>query len=392
MQNKTNRYHIDYFLISVLILLAVLSVFTLYTIQPYLPPAIKETKFYLKQGTWFILGGLMIYLMMILDYDRYRKLTWYLYGVGLALLLGLQFNIPSPLVLTLNNATSWYSIPKLGTIQPGEFMKVFLIIALSHVITSHNEKRKSPFIKDDLWLLVKILTVAIPPTLLVAMQPDLGTALVYLSITGFLILVSGIRWRILFAILGLIFVTAGILFGIFFLFPGLFKLVEESIFSHALERFYGWLAPEQYANSYGLQLIRAMLSIGSGQLFGKGIMNLEIYIPERHTDMIFTAIAEQLGFIGGSLVVMLFFLLIYRIIHISLECKDPFGGYLGAGTAGMITYQVVQNIGMSLQLLPITGLPLPFLSYGGSSLIAYMMAIGLVLNVRSRTQNFMFDS
>ncbi|TCT22399.1 cell division protein FtsW (lipid II flippase) [Melghiribacillus thermohalophilus] len=392
MNNNQNRYYADYFLIVILVFLAVISIFTLYTIQPALPPDISNTKFYVRQALWFIIGGVFIGMMMILDYDWYRKLSWYLYGIGVLLLLGLALNIPASLVLTLNHSTSWYSIPHVGTIQPGEFMKVFLIITLGHVITSHHEKRKTPQVRDDLWLLIKILIIALPPVGLVVIQPDLGTALVYLSITAVLILISGIRWRILFAVAGIILVVTGAALGLFYLFPGIIKQLEDSIFSHALERFYGWLAPEQHADSYGMQLIQAMLSIGSGQLFGKGMMNLEVYIPERHTDMIFTAIAEQFGFIGGSVVVMVFFLLIYRIIHISLACKDPFGSYLGAGTAGMITYQIVQNIGMSIQLLPITGLPLPFISYGGSSLIAYFMAMGLVMNVRSRHKVFMFDT
>ncbi len=133
-----------------------------------------------------------------------------------------------------------------------------------------------------------------------------------------------------------------------------------------------------------------MLAIGSGQLFGKGVSDMQVEVPERHTDMIFTAVAEQFGFIGSSVVVILFFLLIYRLIHIAVQSNDSYGSYLVTGIVGMFAYQIFQNIGMSIQLLPITGLPLPFLSYGGSSTLTYMLAIGIVLNVHSRTKEYMF--
>lgn len=134
------------------------------------------------------------------------------------------------------------------------------------------------------------------------------------------------------------------------------------------------------------------MAIGSGELYGKGLGNLQVYLPEAHTDFIFGVIAEQFGFVGSSIVVSLFFLLVYRMVHIALESNDLYGSYLCAGVAGMITFQVFQNIGMTIGLLPITGLPLPFISYGGSSLATYMLAIGLVLNVHSRTRKFMFAS
>src|SRR5699024_8408083 len=137
--------------------------------------------------------------------------------------------------------------------------------------------------------------------------------------------------------------------------------------------------PEQYLES-GYQLILTMRAIGSGQLLGKGINNMEVYVPEKHTDMILTAIGEQFGFFGVSFLIIIYFLLIYRLLHIALMSNDKYGSYLVTGLIGMFTYQIFQNIGMSIQLLPITGLPLPFLSYGGSSTLTYMFAIAIALN------------
>src|SRR5699024_4170055 len=165
--------------------------------------------------------------------------------------------------------------------------------------------------------------------------------------------------------------------------------LEEAVFNHVQSRFYGWLYPEKFSDS-GYQLVYAMLAIGSGQLFGIGLGDMELYVPEKHTDMIFTAISGQFGFIGASIVIALFFLLIYRLIHVAILSNDRYGSYLVTGIIGLFAYQIFQNIGMSIQLLPITGLPLPFLCYGGSSTLTYMLAIGIALNVHSRTRTFMF--
>ncbi|MCP8615599.1 FtsW/RodA/SpoVE family cell cycle protein [Salirhabdus salicampi] len=392
MIDKKQPMKVDYFLICIVIILGIISCFTLYTIQPFLPPSIVGTKFYLRQSIWYVVGATVIAVFMLVDYEHLRRLSWVLYSIGILLLAGL-FILPAPIVLTLNNATSWYSIPGLNlTFQPGEFMKLLYIITISHVITAHNEKRKKRLFRDDIWLIVKISLIALPPILLVAIQPDLGTALVLSAITAFLILVSGIRWSILITIFSVFIIIIASLISLYFFFPSFVEnQLGGTIFNHVFERFEAWMEPESHSDTAGMQILKAMLSIGSGQLVGKGFMNIQVYIPERHTDMIFSAIAEQFGFVGASLLITIFFLLIYRMIHIALECKNPFGSYLCTGVIGMFTYQIIQNIGMSLQLLPITGLPLPFISYGGTSLLAYLVGVGIVLNVRLRTHISMFD-
>lgn len=390
--SKNQNINLDFALIMIVFGLACVSFFALYTITPSLPSKYDGSNFLEKQIFWYGLGSFVIAMVMLIDYDRLRQFAWFIYGFGVLLLLMLELNVPATFVHGNNGAVSWFKFPGIGTIQPGEFMKVFLVIIQSHIIVRHNEKRPVyRGVKDDLWLMAKIIGLALPPMALIAKQPDLGTLLVLAAITGALILVSGIRWRILLTITGAISIIASVIIFMFILFPNeTEKILVESNFGHVTERFYGWLQPEEYKD-YGYQLIRAMMAIGSGQLLGKGISNMEVYIPERHTDMIFTAIAEQFGFIGASLVLTLFFLLIYRIIHTALECNDPFGSYLCVGMIGMFTYQIFQNIGMSIKLLPITGLPLPFIGYGGSSTLTYLLAIGIILNVSSRTKSFMFD-
>lgn len=390
MTNQKEKLKLDYIIIFIILCFAAISIYTLYFIEPYLTQG-KES-FYIKQAVYYVVGAIAAAVMMILDYDRFRKVAWILYGFGILLLIGL-YVLPESISKVLGGARGWYEIPGTGqTIQPVEFMKIFLLITVAHVITSHNEKRSEPRITDDLWLLGKIMLVAIPPIILTAGLPDLGSAIVLTVIVGFLILVSGIKWRILLTI-GLITIAVlGLFFGLYLLMPNVVQSVlNDTIFEHVLTRLEAFFDPQQNTGGSAYQINNVLLAIGSGQLAGKGFTEMEVYIPVLESDMIFAAIAEQSGFIGSSIVITLFFLLIYRIILIALNCKDPFGSYLCAGIVGMITYQVVQNIGMTLKIMPITGLPLPFISYGGSSLIAFLMVIGIVLNVRSRMKTYMFD-
>ncbi|MDC3417190.1 FtsW/RodA/SpoVE family cell cycle protein [Aquibacillus salsiterrae] len=391
MSSKNQNTNIDYSLILIIILLGIASCFAIYTVQPFLPSIYDGQNFVLKQLIWYIIGSMLIAVLLLFDYDRFRQVVWFLYGIGIIALLMLFFNVPAFLINEANGARSWFIVPGFGTIQPAEFMKIILIITLAHIMVSHNEKFKVHTNKTDIWLLLKIVMVALPPMGLIAVQPDLGGFLVLSAIVMSMILVSGIRWRILFSIVGILGVVTTIFVIMFLIDPTLTKNFLDKVgFGHVESRFYGWLYPETYGDS-GYQLIRAMLAIGSGQLTGKGLGGLEVYIPERHTDMIFSAIAEQFGFVGASFIITLFFLLIYRLIHIGLQSNDLFGSYLVTGMIGMFTFQIFQNIGMSIQLLPITGLPLPFISYGGSSTLTYLIAIGIVLNIHYRTKEYMFD-
>ncbi|GAA5416623.1 peptidoglycan glycosyltransferase RodA [Paraliobacillus ryukyuensis] len=379
---------IDYTLILIVILLAIVSIFTLYTLE-----ATLEGSYYLKQLTWYIIGSVAIGLIMLFDYDRLRQVAWILYGFGIVMLLMLFFHFPPGIANKAGGAWAWFQFGPIS-LQPAEFMKVFLIIALANLIVMHKEKFKTPTTKSDLWLLAKIVIVAIVPMLFIIKQPDLGGFLVLSSIVFCMLLVSGIRWRIILTMLGLAVIILGTIILLFAKFP---ETVEQFAEDHDLQyvedRFTSWLDPKNNRQGTAFQVTQNILAIGSGQLSGKGIGEFEVsHVPERQTDFIFSAIGEQFGFIGSSALLVLFFLLIYRLIHIGLQNKDPFGSYIIAGMTGMFTYQIFQNIGMSIQLLPITGLPLPFISYGGSSTLTYMIAVGIVLNIHYRTKVYMFDS
>lgn len=393
MENRESPLQqLDYTLLFIIFLLMCVSLLALSS-----APTNFEINFAVRQFVWYIVGAVAVFLIMMIDYDRLQALAWPLYALGCFLLSGLLLGkfgvLPSCssgcLIISDNGATSWYSVPIVGTFQPGEFVKIFLVITISHLIVKHHEMYPEKTTKTDLRLFAKIVLTAALPLMLVALQPDLGTALVLTAITLSLLLVSGIRWQLLTLVVlsGIASLATVILLYLkyenFWLF--------EQFFGHVESRFYGWLMYEKYRNAQGFQLFKSLNAIGSGGLYGKGYGEGVVEIPEAYTDFIFAVIAEEFGFLGASIVISLFFLLVYRIIYTALETHDPFGSYLCAGIIGMLTFQVFQNIGMTIQVLPITGIPLPFISYGGTSLLTYMMAIGIVLNIRTRTRTYMFD-
>ncbi|QFT87288.1 Rod shape-determining protein RodA [Bacillus sp. THAF10] len=386
---KDYKPQLDTTLLFIMGIMVMASLLALKSVEPTLPPVLQNINFVEKQLVWFVIGAIGIGISLLIHFDYLQNLAWITYGIGVVLLLGLEFNVPSSLVSTIKGATSWYELPGLGNMQPSELMKISIILVISKVITDHRAKHEESNLRESYLLLGKILGVSALPLLLVAKQPDMGTTLVYCAIIAALILVSGIRWSIILSILGAVIVFIATFIYIFIAHPTFFHtyLIPE----YQLDRFYGWLNPYEYQDVQGFQLVRSLLAIGSGEYTGSGYGEMNVYLPEAHTDFIFAAIASQFGFIGATVVISLFFFLIYKITMIALQCHDTFGSYLCAGIIGMLTFQVFQNIGMTIGLLPITGIPLPFFSYGGSSLLTYMIAIGIVINVQMRTRKYFFE-
>lgn len=344
--------------------------------------------FLVQQVFWYGVGAVIIAVMMRFDSDQLKRLTWIIYGFGIFLLLILAVAPVTDFTPKINGAQSWFSTP-VGSIQPSEFMKVFLIIALSKTVYLHNEKYINRTVKTDFMLLYKIGLVTMVPIGLVMMQPDLGTSLVMLAIMTGLIFISGITWKILVPLYG----SAAALMGTILYFVIWAPEVLEKylhVKSYQFDRIYAWLDPEN--NAAGYHLSNSLKAIGSGLLTGKGFGGRKVYIPESHTDFIFSVIGEEYGFFGASLVIGLFFLLIYHLTQMAFETKDTFNTYLCVGVISMITFHVFQNIGMTIQVLPITGIPLPFISYGGSSLMGNMMAMGLIYGIRYHYKGYMFST
>lgn len=342
------------------------------------------------QIRWYVIGAVIVAFVMYFEPDQYKKMAWPLYGFGIFLLIML-FLIPESTGLTkeVNGAKSWFETP-VGSIQPSEFMKTFYILALAYLISKHHEKYQLKTIKTDFILLGKIAVTLFVPLGFIMTQPDLGSALVFLAITAALVIVAGISWKIILPILGgTVFIGGSLLWMALYMQDFLQKLGFNP---YQFARIYSWLDPYSYSSNEGYHLITSLNAIGSGEIFGKGMFGREVYVAENHTDFIFTVIGEEWGFVGTSMVICLYFLLIYHLTKTTLLLKDPFSTYVCAGIIAMITFHVFENIGMTIQLLPITGIPLPFLSYGGSSLMGNALAIGLVFSMRFHYRTYMFST
>ncbi|MBV7505855.1 rod shape-determining protein RodA [Bacillus sp. sid0103] len=382
--NKTSK--LDYNLVFILILLFLASCLAIYSAQA--SGQYKEN-FLIKQIFWYAVGSGIITGVMTLDSDQLRKLTWYAYGFGL-LLLGFLIVAPESIAPVINGAKNWFKIPGVGTIQPSEFVKIFIILALARVIEDHHQKNQIKTMQTDFWLLVKMGIVTMVPLAFIIKQ-DLGTSLVFLAIMIGMVFISGISWKLLTPLF-----SAGIaLIGTIFYFV-LWKpdLLEKylGVGEYQLRRIYSWLDPYSYQGSDAYQLTKSLLAIGSGQTGGKGFGNREVYLPESQTDFIFSVVGEEYGFIGASVLISLFFLLVYHITKVGMETKNNFYTYICVGVISMITFHVFQNIGMTIGVLPITGIPLPFISYGGSALMGNMLGLGLIFSIRYHYKKYMFST
>ncbi|MDZ5472173.1 rod shape-determining protein RodA [Bacillus sp. 31A1R] len=381
--NPTSK--IDFNLVFILILLFLSSCIAIYSAQT---TGQYTENFLLKQMVWYGIGIAIIISVITLDSDQLKKLSWYVYGLGIVLLSALMV-APSSIAPVINGAKSWFKVPGMGSIQPSELVKVFLILALARVIVDHHQKHLIKTIQTDLWLLIKIGIVTAVPLFLVMQQPDLGTSLVFIAIMIGMIFISGVTWKILAPIFGVGVSLVSIIFY-FVLWKPHILVKYLGVKEYQFGRIYSWLDPYNYQSSTGFQLTRSLLAIGSGETTGKGIGTREVYLPESHTDFIFSVVGEEFGFLGSSILISLFFLLIYHITKVGMETKNDFYTYICVGVISMITFHVFQNIGMTIGLLPITGIPLPFISYGGSSLMGSMLAISLIFSIRYHYKKYMF--
>lgn len=301
MKDTNSQYQIDYILICILFAIGTVSCFAIASAQASLPPFLQNINFALKQIQWYVIGFVAIGVIMIIDFDRYKQIAWYLYSFALILLIGLELQVPG--AVTIKGATAWYRLPGIGNFQPSEIMKLFLIIIIGRIIANHNEKYFFRTTREDFILLGKIFAASLPPLLLIAKEPDLGNTMVISAMLAAMILVSGIRWRLILGLTSVIFVIGSTLIYIYFTHTEFFK--EHILKEYQLNRFYGWLSPYEY-DAQGYQLRQAFLATGSGEMQGKGWENGQVYFPEPHTDFIFTNVAEQFGFLGASVIISLF--------------------------------------------------------------------------------------
>lgn len=385
--NKNITSRIDWILVFILIGFLVVSLLAISSAQTSGQYGINYVPLQLR---WYVIGAVIIAFVTYFEPEQYKKMSWYLYGFGMFLLILLLIIPEGEIAVRVNGAKSWFKTP-FGNIQPSEFMKTFFILAMARMISKHHEKYSIKSVKTDFILLGKMALTILVPLSFIMQQPDLGSSLVFIAITAALVIVAGISWRIILPVF-----FGGATIGGALLWMALYMtdfLEKQFGFSpYQSKRIMSWLDPYTYSSTDGYHLITSLNAIGSGEIFGKGYLNREVYVAENHTDFVFSVIGEEWGFIGASLVICLYFLLIYHLTKITLLLKDPFATYVCAGIIAMITFHVFENIGMTIQLLPITGIPLPFISYGGSSLMGNALAIGLVFSMKFHYRTFMFST
>lgn len=363
-----SKYKINFKIVIPILLMAIVSIITIYSALTYTSKSLGNLA--LKQAVWYIVGFILVFILLKLKNEYLYRHAWVLYIIGNVLLLWLLlFATP------INNSKCWLVIPGIGSIQPSEFMKVFIMLALATMIHNFRSDYKNPSVKDEFIFILKTFLVVLVPSVLTFLQPDTGAVIIYLIIYLVMMFTSGIRIRWFVIAFIILFGILGTTLWLYFFKEDVFiKMFGSSIY-YRLERLFDW------QSGSGLQLENALAAIGSAGFFGHGFNKTPIYFPESSTDFIFAVFASNFGFVG---VLALLAIIIYfdvNIIRLARRKIYDTDKYILTGIVAMLLFQQIQNIGMTIGLLPITGITLPFISYGGSSLLSYMIMIGIILNI-----------
>ena len=341
-----------------------------------------------NQIMWIVTGIIIMIVVAAIDYGIWRKINWWIYGFNIFLLL-------SVLVMgsTAKGAQRWLMITSSIGIQPSEFAKVLVILTFAHFLTTRKDKLNN--FKDFIVPLIFVL----PPTILIFMQPDLGTALVFGAIYIGMMFMAGanpIKFGAL--IIGTISAAiTAIYFHVATNLPWPFKYLQGMpipMKEYQLNRLLSFIDPARDNSGDGYQVMQSVWAIGSGGLWGKGYregtQSQLNFLPEHHTDFIFSVLGEEFGFIGTSILLFIFCIFLLRMIAVAMKATDDYGMLIVGGVVTMMTFQILVNVGMTSGIMPITGLPLPFISAGGSFMRTNILEVGLVISVGLRGEKPMF--
>lgn len=325
-----------------------------------------------RQIQWSIVSIPIMIVCMLVDYNTIVKFSPYFYVAFILLLIGVLFT-PA-----INGASGWFVIGE-NTFQPAEVAKIFVVLFLAFIMSKMQAREKREI--NRFWKLLVCLIIIAIPVLLIIVEPDYGSAFAYIVAAALMLFVSGIKAR--YVVISLLLVVILIPLAYIYVLP-----------EHAKTRIDIFLDPTKDPRGAGYNLIQSKLAIGSGQLLGMGILKgnqtqLGFLYPKT-TDFIFAVIGEEFGFIVSSIVIIIYVLLITKSIYIAKTAKDDLGSYIAMGITGIFLFHMVENIGMTMGLLPITGIPLPFVSYGGNSLVTNFICIALLLNISGRRQKAIF--
>lgn len=361
---------IDWGILLPVICFAIISIITISSALTYLSPTVGNLA--LKQAIWYVIGGVIIFVLFKFKNDYLYRNAWFFYLLCNLLLLFLLLFAPA-----INNSKCWFVLPGIGSFQPSEFMKVSLILVLAVMIYKFRENHQNPSIKEEFLFLLRSFLVVLVPSILTFLEPDTGAVIIYFVIYFVIIFTSGIRLRWFFIFLLLILFVLGFVLGTYFFQEELFVKIFGTDLYYRFDRIFSW------QSGSGLQLENALASIGSAGVFGYGYNQTPIYFPESGTDFIFAVFASNFGLLGAIVLLLLIVFFDGKLIYLASKKINPIDKFTLAGIIGMLVFQQVQNIGMTIGLFPITGITLPFISYGGSSLLSYMILVGIVLNISS---------
>ena len=364
---KRELKNVEWGVLIIAVILTIIGLIALFS-------ATQSTEYdeFKKQIIWFIVSLIIMLIFMLVNYETLVRISPFFYGGFIILLIAVLFTKP------INGATSWFNIGSFS-FQPAEFAKVFVVLFLAMIITRIQTRGKQE-INKPLKLLIILAALALP-LLLIIKQPDYGTAMAFIVATALMLFAAGIDKRYIIAIIAIIAIALPLLYN--------FVLPE-----HAKKRIDIFLNPESDPRGAGYNIIQSKLAIGAGGLTGMGLLKgnqtqLGFLYPKT-TDFIYSVIGEEMGFIVAGGIILLYVYLITKCVYIAKTAKDRAGSLIAIGITGVFLFHVIENIGMVMGLLPITGVPLPFISYGGSSLITNFMCIGLLLNISGKRQKTIF--
>lgn len=359
------KINLDKTLIIYVSIFAIISLISIYSASMYLSKTLGNLV--LKQAMWYAVGIIFIFIIYKLKISFFIKISPYIYLFNVILLLGLLFAGP-----VINGSRCWYIIEGIGSFQPSEFMKISLVLIEAYIIDKFSSKEKNA--KNEFKLISLIFIVFLIPSILTFLEPDTGAVIIYFIITLLMLFISGIRlrWFIIGISMLIIIVASFLIF--FFLKQDMFIKIFGSDFFYRIDRVINW------QNGSGMQLENSLAAIGSSGILGHGFNKTPLYFPEAGTDFIFSVYASNFGLIGSCIFILLVVLFDIHLIKVGMSSKSIYK-YIISGILGIFIYQQIQNISMTLGLLPITGITLPFISYGGSSLLSYMILIGFIISI-----------
>ena len=372
----------DFGLVAILLLMGATSCFARYNAFNLIRDGSGMSNL-IKQIFWYCVGFAVMFVIASLNRKTLFKLIHKAYTVLMICLLyllasSLLFRFTGhslPFSPWINGAFSWFRLGGLG-FQPSEFIKIVLIVMVSEMLSGYWRTHAAPTIQDDWHLLLRIARIALPPLVLIFLQPDTGVCIIIGFTLLVLILCSGLRKEYIWAVA---FLTVAVL-GLFFYLYFFQRDLMISVFSaYRLQRIDAWLDPESHILGSSNQLYTSLLSLGSAGLTGYGLQANIIAIPEAHTDFIFAAFGQCFGLLGTVFILGICLILDLYLCKIAYNMKRLTDRYITIGVIAMLLYQQIQNLGMIVGLIPITGVTLPLISYGGSSIVSYFIAFGLIL-------------